>query len=224
MRALSRIRRQLNKKNKSVLGKLTNYIYANGINTIVLKEVQLDLAGMLLESQERGQESEIVIGDNYKAFCDALIESCPRKKPIDVMVEIIFIIGIAISIIVPMIYFWGKLNPSIEQYVEGSLFYVSPRSFSILLAGAFGGGVGSFVSHKYAFSRKRMILYILLYLIAYTVISLLALTFLRHNFSEGNLIGINMLKVEALALLTSIVFFLIRTWRMKLQVNQFKKI
>lgn len=224
MGELSQIRRQLNRKNKSIFGKVINYIYANGVNTIVWKEIRMDLASMLLESQERGEDSDAVIGSNYKQFCDDLIENCPRKKLIDIIVEILFITGISISILVPMAYFWGKLNPSMEQHVEGFIYYVSPRSFSILIAGAFGGGIGSFASHKYTFSRKRMIFYIILYSVAYISISMLVLTYLRHNISEGNLMGINMIKLEKFALLASIIFFMIRTWRTRLQINKFRQV
>ncbi len=221
MREISRIRRQLNSKNKSVLGKVVNYIYAHGVNTIVWKEIRVDLARMLLESQKRGEDSESVIGSDYKAFCDDLIENCPRKTSIDVVIELLFIIGISVSIIVPMIYFCGKISPSINSYVDGVFYYASLRGFSLLIAGAFGGGIGSFLTQKYAFSKKRIILNILLYLVTYSSICLILLTYLKNQMRPGELLRIDMLKTEQVALLVSMILFLIRAWRTKVQINKF---
>ncbi|MFA9465273.1 MAG: hypothetical protein ACERKN_13395 [Velocimicrobium sp.] len=53
MSELSNIKSKLNRNNKNTLLYLSNYIYANGVNTRVWKEIRIDLAGMLLESQER---------------------------------------------------------------------------------------------------------------------------------------------------------------------------
>ena len=80
MSELRNIKRQLSGENKSLLAKMSNYIYANGINLKLWKEIRLDIAGMLLESQERGEEAEIAFGYSYEKFCDSLIENCPRKK------------------------------------------------------------------------------------------------------------------------------------------------
>ena len=68
MSELSIIKSKLNRRNKHTLDKLSNYIYANCVNTNHWKEIRINLAGRLLESQERGEDSETVIGKNYKAF------------------------------------------------------------------------------------------------------------------------------------------------------------
>ncbi|MBF4695808.1 DUF1129 domain-containing protein [Fusibacter ferrireducens] len=223
MREISRIRRQLNRENKNILGKVVNYIYANGVNTIVWKEIRLDLAGMLLENQKRGEDPEAVIGSDYKAFSDDLIENCPRKKPIDMIVEILFIIGMSVSIIVPLIYFFGHLTPSIDHYVERGIYYVTPRSFSLLLAGAFGGGIGSFASHKYAFNKKSMVIYIVLYLLSYVIVSVVVSYYLRQNMTHDHILSMDMVKLESWALLMSAALFAVRTLRTRIQIRNFKK-
>lgn len=55
--------------------------------------VRQDLIQMILDGQERGDDIQKVIGNNYKEICDEIIEAMPkktRKEKISDILELIF--------------------------------------------------------------------------------------------------------------------------------------
>jgi|GEM_PF-4348380 hypothetical protein len=223
MGELRKIKSKLNRENKLLLNKLSSYIYANGVNNKVWNEIKIDLAGMLLECQERGGYSQDVIGNDYKEFCDELIANCPRKKFLDVILEFLFVAGLAILMFIPFLYIWGIFLPSYDEYVRGIIFYCEPYYLGILLSGGFAGGIGSIFLQRLTFSKNRMGRYFIIYFIVYIITYMLVLHVAKRA-AENNLVRFNVLVAEIIVLLLFAVNFGLREWRMRNQLKEFAKI
>ncbi|GAV23183.1 DUF1048 domain-containing protein [Carboxydothermus pertinax] len=56
------------------------YLRASSFDDLKVEECIEDILGMLMEAQERGIAAKDVIGPDYKAFCDSIIESSKLKR------------------------------------------------------------------------------------------------------------------------------------------------
>jgi DNA-binding ferritin-like protein (Dps family) len=220
MGELRKIRTNLNRENKLLLNKLSSYIYINGVNTKVLNEVKLDLAGMLLECQERGDDAQSVIGNNYKEFCDELIANCPRKKLVDMIIEPLFVFGISLLMVIPLIYLLGRFLPTMDASISGFIFYCEPYYLSILLTGELTGIIATFFLQQLSFSKNQKLLYIISFMIIFIIINSLVLYVVKH-FAENNLVKVNLLVAGIITLLLFTVLYVIREWRMRNQLKVF---
>lgn len=61
-----------------ILTDIVVYIRGSKISEYNQEIVRRDITNMLIEGQERGQAVRDVIGDDYKAFCDAVIAEMPE--------------------------------------------------------------------------------------------------------------------------------------------------
>lgn len=222
MKEFLTIKKKLNKKNKIVLVKILNYIYACGINTKIFEKMRIDIAQMIWDSQERGEEVGQVIGEDYKNFCDELIENAPRKSFFDVIVEIGLTIGVSLLIIIPMLYIFAFVFPTAHQYVKGVNYIDTYDSIVVMIAGMLAGGGGSFIMQRYAFSKKKMMLYIVGFMTIYGMIIGIASIWISKN-GKDQLLNINMLAFELGMVVIVLICALIREIRMKRQMNKFKE-
>lgn len=69
---------KLGKEENDILTDIVVYIRGSKISEYDQEIVRRDITNMLIEGQERGQAVRDVIGDDYKAFCDAVIAEMPE--------------------------------------------------------------------------------------------------------------------------------------------------
>lgn len=69
---------KLGKEENDILTDIVVYIRGSKISEYDQEVVRRDITNMLIEGQERGQAVRDVIGDDYKAFCDAVIAEMPE--------------------------------------------------------------------------------------------------------------------------------------------------
>lgn len=58
--------------------------------------VREDLIQMIIDGQNRGDDIQKVMGDNYKEICDEIIETMPKKTTFE---KVMGILGLSISAI-----------------------------------------------------------------------------------------------------------------------------
>lgn len=222
MSEVRKIKSKLNKENKQLYIKLLNYIYANGVNTKVLKEIKLDLAGMLLENQERGEDAVTVVGKDYNLFCDELIGNCPRKRMIDYLIEFLLTASIVVALGLPCLFLISLINPTEDSFTNGWLYISKPFMFSLMLTIACSSILVSFINQKYVFSKVVTSLYFPIYfsitLFMFIIINIVVKMLMR----KAEMLQFNVIIVVAIACICLLLTYLVREWRSNNQMNKFK--
>ncbi|MBQ9120466.1 MAG: hypothetical protein IJY09_10530 [Lachnospiraceae bacterium] len=93
VRELNRLNNELDakveEKNQEIFTNMVCYLRGASISPYDQEMVRHDLLEMILSAQERGEELQTVIGENYQAFCDNIIASLPpqttKQKVIDLL-------------------------------------------------------------------------------------------------------------------------------------------
>ena len=97
--------KQVNKENDRIYTDMIVDLRGADINEYYQEKVREDLIEMIVHGQERGDDIQKVIGDNYKEICDEIIAEMPKKTikekmmhTLGVILDIVWILGI-VSII-----------------------------------------------------------------------------------------------------------------------------
>lgn len=78
-RSNNELDKRINEENQDVFTDIICYIRGADISEYDQEVVRRDLTEMVLEAQERGEGIDIVIGEDYRNFCDSVIESFPAR-------------------------------------------------------------------------------------------------------------------------------------------------
>jgi len=74
--------KKLNPENDKIYTDILVYLRFSTLDELEAEEIIQDILVMFLDAQQRGEEIESVIGEDYQAFCDSIIESARPAKPI----------------------------------------------------------------------------------------------------------------------------------------------
>jgi len=231
MRELKLIRKKLNPENKEILTDIRKYIYAKGVNEKILNEIELDIAGMLLESQKRGEKASEAIGEDYKAFCDELIKNCPRKKPIDYVIYILLLLS-ALAICFAITTYWSRVNhPFKYMYVEGFVLHCKLDSLisqlgSLIAGPIWGSVILAPIIMRNAFDKDKGCAFAFLFFIVYIVfivVNIKVMDFIYGRFIRDQMITINLIKLGVISGITTAVLWGVLEWRMRHQLVNYKK-
>lgn len=112
--------KQILKENDEIYTNMIVYLRGADITEYNQEKVREDLIAMIVDGQERGDDIQKVMGDNYKEICDEIIAEMPKKttkeKVMDAVMmtlDILWIMGI-ISVIKTFIFI--KRNDIKEMY------------------------------------------------------------------------------------------------------------
>ncbi|MGI6031303.1 MAG: DUF1048 domain-containing protein [Eubacteriales bacterium] len=76
-----RLAQQLGQQNEQVLTDVVVYLRGSALSTWQQEQVHRDILQMLLEGEARGASASEVIGEDYRAFCDSVVEELPKPAP-----------------------------------------------------------------------------------------------------------------------------------------------
>jgi DNA-binding ferritin-like protein (Dps family) len=74
------ISKKLNEENHKIYVNIVCYIRVSSINEKEKEQIIADILDMFLRGQEEGKAIQEIIGNDYKAFCDSIIQSVRPKK------------------------------------------------------------------------------------------------------------------------------------------------
>ena len=83
--------------NLTVITDMVVYLHSSDLCEYDIEIIRKDLIGMALEAQLRGEKFKHVIGEDYKSFCNELIESGDRKSTREKILNNLFIIIIVVG-------------------------------------------------------------------------------------------------------------------------------
>lgn len=99
MQANNQLDEKLNDENSRVLTDIICYLRVANISEYHQEIVRQDLLEMILSAQERGEDIETVIGEDYKAFCDNIIANLPHQNIKERIFEIFNIVFLCTAIL-----------------------------------------------------------------------------------------------------------------------------
>ena len=74
--------KNLSKETNDVLTDIVVYIRNGNISDYSQELVRRDITQMLIDGENRGLSAAEIVGEDYKAFCDAVISEMPQLSPI----------------------------------------------------------------------------------------------------------------------------------------------
>ena len=107
--------KQINKENEGIYTDMIVYLRGADITEHNQEKVREDLIEMIVHGQERGDDIQKVIGDNYKEICDEIIAEMPKKTKTQKVMETITF-GLDIFCILGVIYI---IRNCINMLIDG---------------------------------------------------------------------------------------------------------
>ncbi|MCI5920100.1 MAG: hypothetical protein MRZ75_12360 [Roseburia sp.] len=95
----NRLDEQILEENQEKFTDMICYLRGSDLTDYDVESVRHDLTEMVLAAQERGEGIDAVIGEDYKEFCDSVIETLPKKTPKQKLVEKLDMICLCLSIL-----------------------------------------------------------------------------------------------------------------------------
>ncbi|KNZ41268.1 hypothetical protein [Acetobacterium bakii] len=71
--------KEINEESSSIMTDIVCYLRVANISDYYQEIVRRDLLEMVLSAQDRGESIQSVIGEDYKTFCDEVIENLPKR-------------------------------------------------------------------------------------------------------------------------------------------------
>ncbi len=115
--------KQLNEENKRLLKKICLYVESRYLNEVAENELLVDIAGMALESQKRGESFRDVIGNDYESFCKELTKNSPRRSKVEGCFLILAWVLAVMGAMLPLLSLWEWIAPHLSpaHMVDGVL-------------------------------------------------------------------------------------------------------
>ena len=104
---------QLSRENSDLITRMYFYLLASDLTDFQVETIRKDLTGMAIEAQMRERTFAESVGDNYKQFCDELIENGRKKTQVVKILEIAEIVLYAALALLFAEYLLSGLNPMI---------------------------------------------------------------------------------------------------------------
>lgn len=121
---LNKINNKLDKKvhaeNDEAYTDMICYLRGANITEYNQEKIRYDLLEMILSAQQRGEDIQTVIGNDYKVFCDEVIANVPAKSKKENFLYILDLVCIGISILLTIkIIFSQQFISLIKNLLSG---------------------------------------------------------------------------------------------------------
>lgn len=74
------LEKNLNEKNIKVITDIVVYLRGCDISEYHQEEVRRDIMQMIFDGEKRNEDIDIIIGEDYKAFCDEIVSAFPTRS------------------------------------------------------------------------------------------------------------------------------------------------
>ncbi|PRR79148.1 hypothetical protein CLLI_09930 [Clostridium liquoris] len=79
LKSNNKMEKEIHKNNEKILTDMIVYLRGSDMTEYNQELIREDLIQMIIDGQNRGDDIQKVIGDNYKEICDKIIETMPKK-------------------------------------------------------------------------------------------------------------------------------------------------
>lgn len=126
------LEKQLSKETEAIQTDIVVYIRSANISDIDQERVRRDITQMLIDGEARGESAADVIGGDYKAFCDEIIDEIPKLSRTKRVLTAIRDVLPALMVLFAIWAVFGVL----KQIINGQTWYITPMSVSDTITGA----------------------------------------------------------------------------------------
>lgn len=104
--------KQLSKENNTIMTDMVCYLRSSDLCDYDIEIIRKELTGMALEAQLRNEKFNMVVGDDYKAFCDELMKNGRQKTLYEKALEIFYVLvfGLGIMYLVEVLFSQTIIN------------------------------------------------------------------------------------------------------------------
>lgn len=214
--------KKLTPENDEVNTNIVCYLRTSGMDELEAEEIIQDILGMMLEAQKRGEEIEQVIGNDYRAFCDSVIEAAHPKRfswrklfsDLEIVVIVISLLWLLdiIFFYLPQMFKQGRLILDFQV----SLGFLINTAIILLASVLIVKYIGktSFKDSKEKRQGHKWRQFVLLWVIISCIIALLGL--IRYKLNPFVFFSV---KMYYLAAVFAGLYLLLRAVKEKLPVN-----
>lgn len=123
----------LPKEASELLTDIVVYLRSSNLSMYNQELVRRDITQMLIEGNERGEYSKDIIGEDYEAFCDAIISELPKPTPKEKRIaffeqtfasSFVMLILWAVAYLIDLIGDFDKWNGRIEFSFNSALYVI----------------------------------------------------------------------------------------------------
>lgn len=120
---------KLSKETNDVLTDIVVYIRSTSISEYDQERVRRDIDEMLFEGERRGMSAAEIIGDDYKAFCDAVMCEVPKLSKAQ---RVMTAVQEVLAGVIVLLAIWTVFSPII-QLIKKEPWYLLPLRLSDLI-------------------------------------------------------------------------------------------
>ena len=120
---------KLSKETNDVLTDIVVYIRSTSISEYDQERVRRDIGEMLFEGERRGMSAAEIIGDDYKAFCDAVMCEVPKLSKAQ---RVMTAVQEVLAGVIVLLAIWTVFSPII-QLIKKEPWYLLPLRLSDLI-------------------------------------------------------------------------------------------
>lgn len=120
---------KLSKETNDVLTDIVVYIRSTSISEYDQERVRRDIDEMLFEGERRGMSAAEIIGDDYKAFCDAVMSEVPKLSKAQ---RVMTAVQEVLAGVIVLLAIWTVFSPII-QLIKKEPWYLLPLRLSDLI-------------------------------------------------------------------------------------------
>ncbi len=126
------LEKKLSNETNDALTDIVVYIRSAGISEYDQERVRRDIDEMLFEGESRGMSAAEIIGDDYKAFCDAVMCEVPKLSRAQ---RVMTAVQEVLAGIIVLLAIWTVFSPII-QLIKKEPWYLLPLRLSDLITAA----------------------------------------------------------------------------------------
>ena len=125
----NKFEKKLSKETNDVLTDIVVYIRSTSISEYDQERVRRDIDEMLFEGERRGMSAAEIIGDDYKAFCDAVMCEVPKLSKAQ---RVMTAVQEVLAGVIVLLAIWTVFSPII-QLIKKEPWYLLPLRLSDLI-------------------------------------------------------------------------------------------
>lgn len=131
--------KQLTKENREIMTDIVCYLRASDINTYEQERVRRDIAEILLNAQKHDRTAQEVLGEDFREFCDRILEEVPHMTKREYTLATIrdVSLGAAVLLLIRLIFGMLGLGLRFGIWNEVHVSLGDILSFALIIAVAY---------------------------------------------------------------------------------------
>ncbi len=154
---LRTVRTQLTSENRRSLRRIERFLDSYSLNEVTQEEVLMDLTGMALECQQRGQLFSEAVGMDEAVFCHELVANCPRETCTERVLAVLRWMTAWIGCVLPVMFLLECMFPWMSGEIADGLYHVPLPFLCKYLAAVIPVATGMYVFKRFTYLSRSLV-------------------------------------------------------------------